>query len=153
MILVFGAGGFIGTYLTDQLAADGEKVVATDVSEIAEGFYQRQGIQYHRVDITQRDEFDQLPTEGITAVVHLACVQPANVSEQKYDAADFIHVWRVFITADFSETAIGTIIHEQQGRLLSLEGERSGNSPLALMRPVDDVLVVAEIEVYDAPPL
>jgi len=92
MILVFGAGGFIGTYLTDQLVADGQHVVATDLNEIAKGFYQRQGVPYHRLDITRRDEFDRLPTEGISAVVHLACVQPANVSEQKYDAADFIRV-------------------------------------------------------------
>lgn len=92
MILVFGAGGFIGTYLTDQLVADGHEVVASDLSEIAEGFYRRQRVPYHRVDITQRGEFDRLPVEGITAVVHLACVQPANVSEQKYDPADFIRV-------------------------------------------------------------
>jgi UDP-glucose 4-epimerase len=92
MILVFGAGGFIGTYLTNQLVADGHQVVASDVNEIAEGFYERQRIPYHRVDITKRSEFDRLPAKGITAVVHLACVQPANVSEQKYDPADFIRV-------------------------------------------------------------
>jgi UDP-glucose 4-epimerase len=92
MILIFGAGGFIGTYLTDQLLSDGHQVVAIDVSDIGEAYYARQGIPFQRVDITRRADFDRLPTKDIQAVVHLACVQPANVSEQTYDPADYIRV-------------------------------------------------------------
>jgi UDP-glucose 4-epimerase len=92
MIVVFGAGGFIGTYLTDKLVRAGCKVIASDISEIGEVYYHRQGIRYQRVDITQKGEFERLPTEGIGAVVHLACVQPANVSEEKYDPADYVRV-------------------------------------------------------------
>jgi UDP-glucose 4-epimerase len=92
MILVFGAGGFIGTYPTEALARDGRDVAAIDISEIAQSHYERQGIPYHRADITQADAFDRLPIEGVSAVVHLACVQPANVSEQKYNPIDYIRV-------------------------------------------------------------
>lgn len=92
MILVFGAAGFIGTYLVDQLVAAGHEVVASDVSDIGEGYYRAKGIRFERVDITQKGDFARLPTTGIDAVVHLACVQPANVSEQRYDAADFVRV-------------------------------------------------------------
>jgi UDP-glucose 4-epimerase len=92
MILVFGAAGFLGTYLVDHLIAAGHEVVATDLSEIGEAYYRQRGIPFHRVDITNKAEMARLPTKGIDAVVHLACVQPANVSEKKYDATDFARV-------------------------------------------------------------
>ena len=92
MIIVFGAGGFIGTYLTDRLVADGHAVVASDVSDIAEAYYEEQGIPHHRVDITRPEDFAHLPADNVEAVVHLACVQPANVSAGAYDPADFVRV-------------------------------------------------------------
>jgi len=92
MIIVFGAGGFIGTYLSDKLVRDGCEVIASDISEIGEAYYQKQGIPYQRVDITQKAELERLPREGVEAVVHLACVQPANVSEHKYDPLDYVRV-------------------------------------------------------------
>lgn len=92
MIIIFGAGGFIGTYLTSQLAADGHQVLACDVGEIGEAFYARERIPFRRINVTMKSDFAQLPTERIEAVVNLACVQPANVSEQAYDPADYIRV-------------------------------------------------------------
>jgi UDP-glucose 4-epimerase len=92
MIIVFGAGGFIGTYLTTQLVADGYDVVASDIGEIGEAHYSRENIPFQRVDITRQGDFSRLPTTGIEAVVHLACIQPANVSEQKYDPAEYVRV-------------------------------------------------------------
>jgi len=92
MIVVFGAGGFIGTYLADRLVKDGHTVVASDVSELAEAYYREQGVRYLDVDITNERAFERLPAENIEAVVHLACVQPANISAQSYDAAAFVRV-------------------------------------------------------------
>jgi UDP-glucose 4-epimerase len=92
MIIIFGAGGFIGTYLTTQLAASGRDVLACDITAIAESFYSREGISFQPVDITRKEDFARLPIENIEAVIHLACMQPANVSEQRYDAADYIRV-------------------------------------------------------------
>jgi UDP-glucose 4-epimerase len=146
MIVVFGAGGFIGTYVTDQLIGEGYGVVATDISEIGGAFYQRRGIPYHRVDITQRSDFTVLPTKDIEAVVHLACVQPANVSEAKYDPADFIrvnvlgtinvlefcrvnHVPKIIYTCSHRNTQgmwaekAGTPIRESDGRSIKFTGD------------------------------
>lgn len=92
MIVVFGAGGFIGTYVTDKLVESGRKVLTSDMNELGEAYYSRRGLPYVRLDITRKEAFSALPTSGVDAVVHLACVQPANVSEQKYDAADFVRV-------------------------------------------------------------
>jgi len=92
VIVIFGAAGFIGTYLTDQLTREGYKVVASDISEIGEAYYRTIGIPYQKADITHGNGFERLPTDGVEAVVHLACVQPANISEQKYDPTDYMRV-------------------------------------------------------------
>lgn len=92
MIVVFGAAGFIGTYLIDQLLADGQNVVASDVSEAANTYFNARKIPFHRVDITQQQQFARLPAHGVDAVVHLACVQPANVSELQYNPSDYARV-------------------------------------------------------------
>jgi UDP-glucose 4-epimerase len=92
MVIVFGAGGFIGTYLIDQLVADGKDVVACDISEIAKAHYDERRVSYRHVDITKKEQFNNLPREQIEAVVHLACVQPANVSEQEYSPLDYAMV-------------------------------------------------------------
>lgn len=92
MIVVFGAGGFLGTYLTDHLIAGGYEVLASDVSEVSEAYYRNRNLAFERVDITQKESFERLPQQGVDAVVHLACVQPANISEQKYDPLDYVRV-------------------------------------------------------------
>lgn len=92
MIIVFGATGFIGTYLLDRLISEGKNVLACDISEIGEAYCEARGIPYKRVDVTEKADFAGLPVDGIEAVVLLACVQPANVSERQYDPVDFIRV-------------------------------------------------------------
>jgi UDP-glucose 4-epimerase len=74
MIVVFGAKGFIGSYLIDRLKQDGVEYFATDKDH---------------VDITKSGEFNKLP-EKVDVVVHLACLQPANVSDKEYDPVKYI---------------------------------------------------------------
>jgi UDP-glucose 4-epimerase len=75
MIVVFGAKGFIGTYLCDRLKQDGIPYWATDIDE---------------VDITKQKDFDNLPQKDVDLVIHLACLQPANVSEREYNPRNYI---------------------------------------------------------------
>ena len=90
MVIVFGAAGFIGTYLIERLVEDGYNILAADISEIGEAYYKKQGLPYLHLDITQEDSFKKLPKAE--AVIHLASVQPANVSEKAYDPVDYIKV-------------------------------------------------------------
>lgn len=76
MIVVFGAKGFIGSYLIDRLKQNSIPYWATDIDE---------------VDITKQKDFDKLPQKGVDVVVHLACLQPANVSEKDYNPRNYIH--------------------------------------------------------------
>lgn len=91
-ILVFGAAGFIGTYLVDELVKKGCKVTASDISAIGKKYYHEKNIPYIEVDITREPEFDKLPQVSFDAVINLAATQPANVSSSKYDPKDYINV-------------------------------------------------------------
>src|SRR5437879_5490645 len=91
MIVVLGAGGFIGTYLVRHLVDNGHEVLACDVSDLAHAFYGTQGVAYEHVDITNESDLSKLP-ERVDAVVNLACVQPANTSERAYDPGSYLRV-------------------------------------------------------------
>ncbi len=91
-ILVFGASGFMGTYLIDALHKQNYKVIASDISSIGEKYYNEKGIQYVHVDITQEKEFEKLPQLKYDAVIHLAAIQPANVSVKNYNPQEYINV-------------------------------------------------------------
>jgi len=92
MVIVFGAAGFIGTYLTDELLRRNFQVLTIDINDIGKAYYERQGIPFKFIDVTNKSDFQKLPSEGVEAVVNLACVQPANVSKEKYDPIDYINV-------------------------------------------------------------
>ncbi len=91
-ILVFGASGFIATYLIDALLAEGHEVTASDISDEGRVFYAGKDVAYVNVDITRREDFERLELKSYDAVVHLAACQPANVAEKTYDPRDYINV-------------------------------------------------------------
>lgn len=92
MIIVVGASGFIGTYLTEQLVNRGFAVLAADISQIGEQYYRKLGLPYVHLDITNKNDFKMLPRNGVEAIIHLACVQPANVSKETYDPVQYLEV-------------------------------------------------------------
>ena len=92
MIVVFGAEGFIGTYLVSQLINEGHSVLAVGLDELGEAYYGGQGIAFKRLNIVEEKQFTRLPQQGISCAVNLACLQPANVKKEKYNPADYIKV-------------------------------------------------------------
>jgi UDP-glucose 4-epimerase len=91
-ILVFGAAGFMGTYLIDALSKLNFDILASDISGIGEKYYKKKKIHYIHVDITKKEDFNKLPLKSYNTVIHLAATQPANVSEKNYDPKDYINV-------------------------------------------------------------
>ena len=91
-ILVFGASGFIGTYLIDELLDRGHEVTASDISDAGREYYANKDVPYINVDITEKGDFERLDKQKYDAVVHLAACQPANVAEKTYDPRDYINV-------------------------------------------------------------
>ncbi len=91
-ILVFGASGFIATYLIDELLSQGCKVTATDISDIGRAYYENKEVRYVNIDITNRGDFEALDISNYDAVIHLAACQPANVGQEQYDPRDYINI-------------------------------------------------------------
>ena len=81
-IIIFGATGNTGSYLT--LYA--KKYFAGKYNIIAVGrkktdFFKQYGIDYYSLDISQSENFKQLPTENIHAVMLLAATIPSYMSD------------------------------------------------------------------------
>jgi UDP-glucose 4-epimerase len=79
MILVTGAYGFIGVYLIDELLRQGHQVLATGHRSASARYFQQRSIPYVNLDITREEDFNNLPKQGVEAVIHLAGLLPANV--------------------------------------------------------------------------
>lgn len=87
MIVVIGASSFIGTYLVDELVAQGREVFATGHSNLNLDYYTKRNIKYAQVDLSRRQDFEKLPKENVEAVVLMASMMPnndANLVSQPY---------------------------------------------------------------------
>lgn len=101
MIIVIGATGFIGMYTVEYLLAQGKKVLATGRNETLGRKLEEMGASYCHLDITDRQEFDQLlqkanaEQEKMEGVILLAGLLPANTKvnvEKEENAADYFNV-------------------------------------------------------------
>jgi len=143
-ILVFGAAGFVGTYLIDELLERNCAVFATDMHEDSLKYYKDKGVDYTRVDITKKNDFERLKRERYDAVIHLAACQPANIEKGRYDPREYIEVNVVgtlnildfcrenkadkiiYATSHRNTQALwggGRSIREQDGRGMKYDGE------------------------------
>lgn len=78
-VVIFGATGNIGAYLTDYCKRNLDK---TQYEVIAVGrkktnFFRNNGIEYIQVDVCHEEDFERLPVNDIYAVVNLAGILPA----------------------------------------------------------------------------
>lgn len=84
-VLIFGATGYIGAYLTDYL----HRSLPEDYHVIAIGrrdtaFFKNNGIEYIQVDIKKDDDFKKLP-EKAYAIVNLTGLLPAYSTNTVFD--------------------------------------------------------------------
>ena len=89
-ILIFGATGNIGAYFVDHCVShlDPEEYKIIAIGRKDTDFYRERGIEYVKVDIRNRDDFERLPKDDVYAVVHLAGLLPAYL--EKYDPFAYI---------------------------------------------------------------
>ncbi len=91
-IIVFGSTGNLGAYTIDYLLDNIDK---NEFEIIAVGrkntdFYSNLGVDYFRVDVTDTEGFDILPTNDVYAVVNLVGIMPAAMNG--YDPYSYINV-------------------------------------------------------------
>lgn len=91
-VLVFGAGGFIGTYLIDALLKHNYDVVASDICPIAKEYYGHLGVPYVQVDISKTEDFMAIKNHEYDAILHLASLQPATFNSSFNTPKDYINV-------------------------------------------------------------
>lgn len=95
MYIIIGAAGFIGMYTVEKFIADGKKVLATDRNPAMKETLEKMGAEFAKLDLTCKEDFDQLPAEGVEGVVLLAGLLPANVNvdiSKDENAADYFQV-------------------------------------------------------------
>jgi len=88
-VVVFGASGRIGAYLTDYLCENANnefEVVA--VGKRKTDFFNGLGVKYYSVDICDKKSFKQLPTDQIYAVINLAAAVATRTDS--YDVNRFV---------------------------------------------------------------
>ena len=82
-VIIFGATGNIGVYLTDYLV---EKFPENEYEVIAVGrrktdFFANKGIKYISMDVSDKSAYEKLPQENVYAAIHLANLLPARMTE------------------------------------------------------------------------
>lgn len=87
-ILIFGATGTLGAYISLHFRKLGYKVVAVGHRANDNGFFAGFDIPYYSVDITKAEDFKKLPTDHIDLVAHFAGALPASM--KGYDASLYI---------------------------------------------------------------
>ena len=75
MILITGAGGFIGRNLTTYLHEKGEHVIASGRREHDE-FFSEHGIPYVKLDFSKHDDYSNIEKYNIRKIIHLAAIVP-----------------------------------------------------------------------------
>lgn len=78
MVVVIGATGFIGVYTVEKLQAEGYEVIATGRNEAVARYYKDKNVKFIELDITNKEDFDKLPSENVEGVILLAGLLPAN---------------------------------------------------------------------------
>ena len=76
MIIIAGATGYIGKYLSVELTKKGRDVLALGRNPKAAAFLKEQGVPFMEFDLLNDADYDKLPTENIEAVVNLAVCLP-----------------------------------------------------------------------------
>jgi UDP-glucose 4-epimerase len=81
MIIVIGASSEIGTYLVDELVDQKRDIFVTTLKHRTDIFYRNKGILHAKLDISKESDFENLPKENVEAVILLAGLLPANLTE------------------------------------------------------------------------
>lgn len=95
MYIVIGASSFIGVYTVDEFLKQGCDVVVTGRNSKFKEHYDELGVKYINLDLNNKENFEQLPKEGVEGVILLAGLLPANAQinlDEDENADDYFAV-------------------------------------------------------------
>lgn len=95
MIIVIGATGYIGRYFCTAMAEKGVDVLALGRSKKVQHFFEENKVPFQYFDVSDPHCFDQLPTEGVEAIVNLsACLPEHEVPVENFFTVNTLGVYR-----------------------------------------------------------
>lgn len=99
-VIIFGASGNVGSYVfkyaTEYFNPDEYEVIASGRRKT--DFFTKNGWEYYSVDLTKKEDFSQLPQEGVFAVIYLAAQIPSYMEgyqPEKYILSNIIGAYNV----------------------------------------------------------
>lgn len=95
MIIVIGGSSFIGVHTVAELLNEGCKVTVTGRNDRFREYYEGLGVDYVNLDITEKSDFERLPTKDIEGVILMAGLLPANTSadlKNEENAEDYFRI-------------------------------------------------------------
>ncbi len=95
MYIIIGASSFIGVYTVDEFLKQGENVLVTGRNNKFKEHYDSLGVEYINLDLTNENDFEQLPTSGVDGVILLGGLLPANADvnlDEDENAAEYFEV-------------------------------------------------------------
>ena len=78
MFVIIGASSFIGVYTATFFWEQGERVLVTGRNDRFKEYYDKLGVEYVNLDLTQESDFRKLPTKGVEGVVLISGALPAS---------------------------------------------------------------------------
>ena len=95
MYILIGASSFIGVYTVEEFLKQGEKVLVTGRNNKFKEHYDSLGVEYVNLDLTNKEDFEKLPTENVEGVILLSGLLPANAKvdlDKDENAAEYFAV-------------------------------------------------------------
>ena len=95
MVIIIGASSFIGVHTVAKFLSEGCKVAVTGRNNKFKSHYDKLDVDYYNLDLSNKDDFEQLPKDGIDGVVLLAGLLPANAEvdlDKDENAADYFRI-------------------------------------------------------------
>lgn len=95
MYIVIGASSFIGVYAVDEFLKQGCDVLVTGRKNKFKEHYDKLGVPYVNLDLTNKNDFEKLPKENVDGVILLAGLLPANAEvnlDKSENAADYFEI-------------------------------------------------------------
>ena len=95
MYIIIGASSFIGVYTVDEFIKRGYEVTVTGRNNKFKDHYDKLGVNYVNLDLTNKTDFDQLPTNNVEGIILLSGLLPANSTVNlsvDENAADYFNI-------------------------------------------------------------
>lgn len=112
-IVVLGATGNIGAYVSLYLKEKGYDVIACGKRSSDNGFFASHGISYLSLDICDKKSFGVLPKDNVFAVVHLAGELPSRYAFNSDKLIESITLGTLNVLDYIKENRINKIIFPQ----------------------------------------